>query len=174
MAFVAGAQGFVDPVTDLSGILKQRRRWLNGSFFATLFYLTNMWADVLVGRTAHSRLRRVGFLFQWLYTWLTTFMMLTLLSNFYLTLHFAVHLSAPNTYISASCDWAYCGVFLAQTRRPILTKCCHLRAPLWMAIARACCGDDAEGRSPVAVRRHLQLALSGHICYGHVHVRMIA
>ena len=90
MAFVSGAQGFVDPVTDLNGILKQRRRWLNGSFFATMFYLRNMWADVLMGNTGHTKLQRIGFLFQWLYTWLTTIMTLTLLSNFYLTLHYAV------------------------------------------------------------------------------------
>ena len=57
MAFISGAQGFVDPVTDLNGILKQRRRWLNGSFFATMFYLRNMWTDVLVRGTACAAAR---------------------------------------------------------------------------------------------------------------------
>jgi cellulose synthase/poly-beta-1,6-N-acetylglucosamine synthase-like glycosyltransferase len=30
-----------DPVTGLAGLIKQRRRWLNGTFFAMIYTLSN-------------------------------------------------------------------------------------------------------------------------------------
>ncbi len=34
-----------DPVTKLAGLIKQRRRWLNGTFFAMIYTLSN-WSRI--------------------------------------------------------------------------------------------------------------------------------
>ena len=40
--YVPGAKCLTDPPMSLTGLLKQRRRWFNGSMFATFHVLTSM------------------------------------------------------------------------------------------------------------------------------------
>jgi cellulose synthase/poly-beta-1,6-N-acetylglucosamine synthase-like glycosyltransferase len=42
LEYVKEAIAEADPVTKLTGLMKQRRRWLNGTFFAMLYALSNM------------------------------------------------------------------------------------------------------------------------------------
>ena len=41
--YVPGAKCLTDPPLSLTGLLKQRRRWFNGSLFASFHVLLNMW-----------------------------------------------------------------------------------------------------------------------------------
>jgi cellulose synthase/poly-beta-1,6-N-acetylglucosamine synthase-like glycosyltransferase len=109
MKFVAGAVAFVDPVDSLMGLLGQRRRWLNGSLFATMHYLRNFWHDIR--GTAHSRARKAALGAQWCYSVLTMMCTMTLLANFYLCLHFTVTMTFPNHIASSTLDWIYLGTF---------------------------------------------------------------
>ncbi len=42
LEYVKEAVAEADPVTKMTGLMKQRRRWLNGTFFAMLYALSNM------------------------------------------------------------------------------------------------------------------------------------
>ena len=41
LEYIKEAVAEADPVTKLTGLMKQRRRWLNGTFFAMLYALSN-------------------------------------------------------------------------------------------------------------------------------------
>ena len=41
VSYVAGAKCLTDPPLSLLGLIKQRRRWFNGSLFATLHVMSN-------------------------------------------------------------------------------------------------------------------------------------
>jgi hypothetical protein len=54
-----------DAVTKLTGLMKQRRRWLNGTFFAMLYALGNMgriWTE-----SSHSVARKLLLTFEFIY-----------------------------------------------------------------------------------------------------------
>jgi chitin synthase len=41
--YVPGAKCLTDPPLTLMGLIKQRRRWFNGSLFASIHVLKHMW-----------------------------------------------------------------------------------------------------------------------------------
>lgn len=45
LEYIKEAVAEADPVTGLAGLIKQRRRWLNGTFFAMIYTLSN-WARI--------------------------------------------------------------------------------------------------------------------------------
>ena len=65
MRYVSSAPAWTDPVNDLQSLLKQRRRWSNGSFFAmlsTLMSLPRFWRW-----SAHTPLRKLSITILFLY-----------------------------------------------------------------------------------------------------------
>lgn len=59
-----------DPVTKLAGLIKQRRRWLNGTFFAMIYSLSNwnrIWSE-----SHHSFVRKCFLSFECMYLTLMT------------------------------------------------------------------------------------------------------
>jgi chitin synthase len=62
LRFVAGAIADTDAPPSLVELIKQRRRWLNGSFFSLLYYLHHF-PRVLM--TNHSLLRKAALALQW-------------------------------------------------------------------------------------------------------------
>ena len=67
LAYDAGAAAYTDVPDSVGALVKQRRRWLNGSFFATL-YAMYFWRRLLPGGgSKHSLFRQAGFavLFLW-------------------------------------------------------------------------------------------------------------
>lgn len=59
-----------DPVTKLTDLLKQRRRWLNGTFFALIYTLSNwirVWTD-----SHHNVLRKLVISFEFMYLTILT------------------------------------------------------------------------------------------------------
>jgi chitin synthase len=71
------ARAHTDIPENLATLLKQRRRWLNGSFFAGLFSLIHFWKLM---KTKHSLLRKIGFFVQFIYMLTNTLVTWFLLS----------------------------------------------------------------------------------------------
>jgi chitin synthase len=70
LEYVKEAVAEADPVTRLIGLMKQRRRWLNGTFFAMLYALGNMsriWSE-----SGHSFIRKLVLTIEFIYLTLVT------------------------------------------------------------------------------------------------------
>ena len=82
LKYVPDAKAKTDPVGDLPTFIGQRKRWINGSFFALKYVLRNF--SEHVSRSDHSCERLTGFWFNMGYSYLS--MMLGYLSlSFYYT-----------------------------------------------------------------------------------------
>ncbi|KAF0684721.1 Aste57867_23322 [Aphanomyces stellatus] len=88
MHYVKDAIARTDVPTNLIDLIGQRRRWLNGSFFATLFAIWN-WGRVYT-ESNHSVTRKLALLFQYIYNVLQVVFSWFLPSNFYLALYFVI------------------------------------------------------------------------------------
>ncbi|KAF0699308.1 Aste57867_10098 [Aphanomyces stellatus] len=91
MHYVKDAIARTDVPETLVDLIKQRRRWLNGSFFAGLFaigHFGRVWAN-----SAHSTARKVVFTLQFVYLALQNLLAWFLLSNLYLTFYFVLTLA---------------------------------------------------------------------------------
>ena len=56
LEYIKEAVAEADPVTKLAGLIKQRRRWLNGTFFAMIYTLAN-WSRIWT-ESHHSFVRK--------------------------------------------------------------------------------------------------------------------
>lgn len=65
MTFVSGAVAETDVPDNLLELTKQRRRWLNGSFFALVFYISKF--SRVLHRSRHGFFRRIGLSVQFVY-----------------------------------------------------------------------------------------------------------
>lgn len=63
--FVKESTAVTDVPTTLLELTKQRRRWLNGSFFALLYYYAKFWK--LLTRSGHSMWRKTALITQFIY-----------------------------------------------------------------------------------------------------------
>ena len=59
LKYIRGSVADVDCPTDLVGLIRQRRRWLNGTFFALVFAL-HKWGAIYE-HTKHSVFRKFTF-----------------------------------------------------------------------------------------------------------------
>ena len=82
--YAKGAVAHTDVPESLSGLIKQRRRWLNGAFFATLHGMRNF--GRVLRNAEHPLWRKCLISAQLCYTVATLVMSWFLLSNLYLTL----------------------------------------------------------------------------------------
>jgi cellulose synthase/poly-beta-1,6-N-acetylglucosamine synthase-like glycosyltransferase len=133
MRYVKGARATVDPVDDdangafggccswqfeeetaLEGLIKQRRRWINGTVFASCHAMQQFPSRILAPpaakKTTHSRLHRVGLTIEFAYFLVTMGMMVLLPSVFYLSLYFAVDLAFPNHWALSVFNCVYLGL----------------------------------------------------------------
>jgi chitin synthase len=98
----AGAQAFTDVPSTVGGLVKQRRRWLNGSFFATLYMIQN-WARLLPGGgTRHPPLRQLGFFVLLVWHILNVLLAWFTLGNSYFALRMIVGAVTPAVATSGS------------------------------------------------------------------------
>ncbi|KDO32861.1 hypothetical protein SPRG_02554 [Saprolegnia parasitica CBS 223.65] len=91
MHYVKDAIAHTDVPETLVDLIKQRRRWLNGSFFAGLFAIWNfgrVWTQ-----SAHSLPRKCAFSLQFLYLAFQNVMNWFLLSNLFLTFFYILSLA---------------------------------------------------------------------------------
>ena len=64
LQYVKSATGETDVPTEMADFILQRRRWLNGSFFAAIYALTHFYQ---IGRSHHSFMRKFMFMFEFFY-----------------------------------------------------------------------------------------------------------
>ncbi|QPG76130.1 hypothetical protein FOA43_003516 [Brettanomyces nanus] len=85
LKYVKSAKGETDVPETLSEFISQRRRWLNGAFFAALYsqlHFYNIWY------TDHSFLRKLFFHIEIIYMALTLFVNFFSVANFYISFYY--------------------------------------------------------------------------------------
>lgn len=60
LTYVPDAKSFTDAPPNLTVLIKQRRRWNNGSLFAAFRVIRNAFTILNCGRTTHSCTRQLG------------------------------------------------------------------------------------------------------------------
>ncbi|ORY52914.1 hypothetical protein BCR33DRAFT_675086 [Rhizoclosmatium globosum] len=92
LRYVRGARAETDVPDTIPEFISQRRRWLNGSFFATLHALIN-WS--LIFRSDHSVFRKIAFCVEFVYNLINLAFNWLGLANFFLTFYFLMDPSNP-------------------------------------------------------------------------------
>ncbi|GMF26524.1 unnamed protein product [Phytophthora lilii] len=96
MHYVKDAIAHTDVPETLVDLIKQRRRWLNGSFFAGLFAISNfgrVWKE-----SGHSLSRKIVLTLQFIYLGVQNLLSWFLLSNVFLTFYYVLTLTLYNQY----------------------------------------------------------------------------
>lgn len=88
MTYVKDAIARTDVPHDLVNLIAQRRRWLNGAFFATVFSIWN-WGRVY-SESSHSLPRKIALFVYYVYNLIYTLFGFFLPANVYLALYFIV------------------------------------------------------------------------------------
>jgi len=111
LRYVKSAKAHTDVPEHLSELILQRRRWLNGSFFAQIYSLAH-WYNIW--RSGHSLARKLAFHFQFLYQLVALVFSWFSLGNFFLVFHIlassvgdsSAHF-APGKILSIVLSWIY-------------------------------------------------------------------
>ncbi|KAI5959756.1 CHS1 [Candida pseudojiufengensis] len=85
LKFVKSATGETDVPETISEFLAQRRRWINGAFFAALY---SLYHSNRIWYTDHSYARKFWLQIEFIYQFVTLVFSFFSLSNFYLTFYF--------------------------------------------------------------------------------------
>ena len=80
LKYVPGCRSLTDPPTELAQLIKQRRRWTNGSLFAAIYCLFNF---CRVNYSAHSKGRIFFIYILFLFYMAQMFLTLALVGSFY-------------------------------------------------------------------------------------------
>ncbi len=144
LTYVQTATGKTDVPDQMSGLVKQRRRWLNGSFFAAVYALTHFYE---IFRSRHSTGRKIFFLIEFLFQFVSMIFAWFALGNFFLVFQIlttslgqAELLGRTGEIISVAIEWVYLGSLvtcfvLSFGNRPEGTKRFYLlMAWTWGAI----------------------------------------
>lgn len=81
LQYVKSATGETDVPTEMADFILQRRRWLNGSFFAAVYALAHFYQ---IFRSKHSFLRNIMFLIEFFYQFLSMLFAWFAIGNFFL------------------------------------------------------------------------------------------
>ena len=81
LTYVKNATGETDVPDNMTELILQRRRWLNGSFFAAVYALAHFY-DIF--RSAHSMVRKCAFLVEFTYQAISMVFAWFAIGNFYL------------------------------------------------------------------------------------------
>jgi chitin synthase len=84
LQYVKSATGETDVPDTMAELILQRRRWLNGSFFAAVYALAHFYQ---LFRSDHSFLRKLMFLLEFTYTTISMIFAWFALGNFFLVFH---------------------------------------------------------------------------------------
>ena len=105
--YVPGAKCLTDPPLTLIGLMRQRRRWFNGSLFATLHVMSNPGKVALSNCWCKSFCRNIYFLVLYIYMILINILAFVLVGAFYATFSIFVrailpHSKDPNIFKAAN------------------------------------------------------------------------
>ncbi|KAG0052606.1 Chitin synthase, class 1 [Gryganskiella cystojenkinii] len=84
LQYVKSAYGETDVPSTVAEFISQRRRWLNGSFFASVYALVH---QMDIWRSDHSTGRKIFFHIEFFYQFVSLFFSWFALGNFYLTFY---------------------------------------------------------------------------------------
>lgn len=84
LQYVKSATGETDVPDQMAELILQRRRWLNGSFFAAVYALAHFYQ---LFRSDHSFLRKIMFLVEFTYTTISMIFAWFAIGNFFLVFH---------------------------------------------------------------------------------------
>ncbi|KAL7664756.1 Chitin synthase [[Candida] zeylanoides] len=104
LKFVRSATGETDVPDSVAEFLSQRRRWINGAFFAALYSLTNarqVWS------TSHSAVRKVFLHLEFAYQLVSLLFSFFSLANFYLTFYFLTGSLIDNKTLGRGGFWVF-------------------------------------------------------------------
>ncbi|RKF65274.1 Chitin synthase C, partial [Golovinomyces cichoracearum] len=84
LQYVKSATGETDVPDQMAELILQRRRWLNGSFFAAVYAMAHFYQ---IFRSGHSFLRKIMLLIEFAYTTINMIFAWFAIGNFYLVFH---------------------------------------------------------------------------------------
>jgi chitin synthase len=114
LQYVKSATGETDVPVEMADFILQRRRWLNGSFFAAVYALAHSF-DIF--RSDHSFLRKMMFLVEFVYQTISMLFAWFALGNFFLvfrilTSSLAAEIGTPGKILFIVFEWLYIGVLI--------------------------------------------------------------
>lgn len=114
LQYVKSANGETDVPVEMADFILQRRRWLNGSFFAAVYALAHSF-DIF--RSDHSFLRKMMFLVEFTYQTISMLFAWFALGNFFLvfrilTASLATEIGTAGKILFIVFEWFYIGVLI--------------------------------------------------------------
>ncbi|CAI6244364.1 unnamed protein product [Periconia digitata] len=115
LQYVKSATGETDVPTEMADFILQRRRWLNGSFFAAVYALAHSF-DIF--RSGHTFLRKMMFLVEFFYQTISMLFAWLALGNFFLvfrilTASLATELGTVGNVLFIIFEWLYVAVLIS-------------------------------------------------------------
>ncbi|KAE9963333.1 hypothetical protein BLS_009392 [Venturia inaequalis] len=111
LQYVKGSTGETDVPEEMSDFILQRRRWLNGSFFAAVYALAHSYQ---IFRSDHSFIRKIMFHVEFLYQTINMIFAWFALGNFFLVFRILTNslgsntlLGLPGRILSIVFEWGY-------------------------------------------------------------------
>ncbi|RMY66892.1 hypothetical protein D0862_15146 [Hortaea werneckii] len=116
LQYVKSATGETDVPTEMADFILQRRRWLNGSFFAAVYGLAHFYQ---IWRSHHSALRKAAFVIEFIYQAINMLFAWFAIGNFFLVFRIlTVSLSGDDLLGTAGFilavifEWAYIAILV--------------------------------------------------------------
>jgi chitin synthase len=143
LQYVKGSTGETDVPEHMAEFISQRRRWLNGSFFAAVYALAHFYQ---IWRSDHSFIRKIMFHIEFLYHIISMLFAWFALGNFFLVFRILTSslgdpdlLGTPGKILSVVFEWAYLATLmtcfiLALGNRPQGTKRIYLAMVYFWAL----------------------------------------
>ena len=83
LTYVPDAKAFTDAPENLTILMKQRRRWMNGALFAAIRVMKNTSNMISCSRGTHSKFAQVGMMVYMIYFFVMQFFGFILIGSFF-------------------------------------------------------------------------------------------
>ncbi|KAK3173238.1 hypothetical protein OEA41_006567 [Lepraria neglecta] len=116
LQYVKSSTGETDVPDTMAEFILQRRRWLNGSFFAAVYALVHFYQ---ISRTDHSFIRKMMFMLEFTYQTINMIFAWFAIGNFFLVFHILTNslgdkelLSTAGNILAVVFEWLYLATLL--------------------------------------------------------------
>ncbi|MDI1485503.1 MAG: hypothetical protein OHK93_000641 [Ramalina farinacea] len=116
LQYVKSSTGETDVPDQMAEFIMQRRRWLNGSFFAAIYAIAHFYQ---INRSDHSFLRKIMFLIEFTYQTINMIFAWFAIGNFFLVFHILTNslggkelLSTTGNVLGVVFEWLYLATLL--------------------------------------------------------------